>query len=177
MKHTRKYLSFASAGLVLAGSQPEAQSATIVRSLIAEVVGTGVSSETGSLDVLFDPVDSVSQLISISAGSVRTDEGGSMVISAILNDNSIVSMTSSLYTGFWGTYSLDSITENTFTAFPDPVMVKGLRFSTTKQYRDAPVVTLPAGTTFTFAVPEASTALLSMFGVALLAMRRVRDQT
>jgi hypothetical protein len=100
-----------------------------------------------------------------------------MVISAILNDNSIVSMTSSLYTGFWGTYSLDSITENTFTAFPDPVMVKGLRFSTTKQYRDAPVVTLPAGTTFTFAVPEASTALLSMFGVALLAMRRVRDQT
>jgi len=84
MKRTRTCLSIASAGLAVAGSQPQAHAATVVRSLTMQVVGTGAGAPTGVLDVLFDPIDDVSQLVSISAGSVATHEGGSMVISAIL---------------------------------------------------------------------------------------------
>lgn len=161
-------MSVASAGLVLAGSPPAAQSATIVRSLTTEVVGNG------SFDVLFDPVADASQLVSISAGSVYTDEGGSMVISAILDNDSIVQLFSTPSLGFFSTDSLAFFTGNTFTAFSSPVTVKGLRFLTVLQQTSNPVVTLPVGTTFTFTVPETTTALLSMFGVVFLGMRRAR---
>jgi hypothetical protein len=174
MKSSRTCLSIASVGLSLAGSQPQAHSATMIRSLTLEVVGTGAGAATGVLDVLFDPVDDVSQIVSISAGSVATHEGGSMVISAILSNDSLVQLFSTTSTGFFSTNSLASITGNTFTAFVSPVTVKGLRFSTVKNQTTAPVVTLPSGASFTFAVPETSTALLSIFGLGLVAMRRSR---
>ncbi len=174
MKCTRKCLSIASTGLALTGFQSDAHAATVVRSLVMQVVGTGAGAPTGNLDVLFDPVDDVSKLVSISAGSVATDEGGSMVISAILGNDSLVQLFSTASTGFFSNNSLASITGNTFTSFASPVTIKGLRFATAKNQTTAPVVTLPAGTTFTFTVPETSTALLSIFGIGMVAMRRAR---
>lgn len=175
MNCTRKCLSIASTGLALTGFQPEAHAATVVRSLVMQVVGTGAGAPTGNLDVLFDPIDNVSQLVSISAGSVATDEGGSMVISAILPNDSLVQLFSTSSTGFFSPNgSLASITGNTFTAFASPITIKGLRFATAKNQTTAPVVTLPTGTTFSFTVPETSAALLSIFGLGMVAMRRTR---
>jgi hypothetical protein len=173
MKPSHTCLSIASAGLVMAGSQPQALAATVVRALTMQVVGTGAFAATGILDVLFDPIDDVSQLVSISAGSVATNEGGSMVISAILSNDSTVQLFSTSSTGFFSTNSLASITGNTFTSL-SPATVKGLRFATTMSAATAPVVTLPIGTTFTFNIPETSTALLSIFGLGMVAMRRTR---
>jgi len=168
MKRTRTCLSIASAGFVLAGSPQEAQSATIVRELTVQVMGSG------QFDVLFDPVDDVSDLVSISAGSVAIQEGGAMQISAILDNNSLVLLFSGETPGFFTTSSLASITGNNFTEVVSPSTVKGLRFLTTQTNVGVPAVTLPVGTQFTFTIPEPTTALLSMLGLVVLGARRKR---
>lgn len=174
MKHAHTCLSVASAGLVLAGSQPHAESATIATpALTTEIVGRDV-------DVLFDPIDSVKDLVSISNGSVYTDEGGSMTISAILDNNSVVELfaASDLWAyGIFNNVDLATITGNNFTDLPTDSVVKGIRFTLVPYFSFIdPRVTLPVGTTFTFAVPESSAPLLTMLGLTFLGSRRSRSK-
>jgi hypothetical protein len=170
MKHAQTCLSFASAGLVLAGSTPVVRAGSVVISpLTSEVSGR-------DLDVLFDPIDDVSELVEISAGSVYLDEGGSLTISAIMDDNSLFQLFSEpniTNHGFFTTVNLSTITGNNFTALSVPGTVKGLRFDLEGIW--SPETTLPASTTFTFTtVPEPSTTLLSIAGLAFLSFRRKR---
>lgn len=171
MKPSHTCLSIASAGLVLAGSQQHAESATITTpGLTMQVVGR-------NLDVLFDPILDVSDLVTISNGSVSTEEGGSIVISAILGNDSIVQLFSHPNLGTYGFFknvNLATVTGNSFTDFPTPVAVKGLRFTLNPGFAASPQVTLPVGTTFTFTVPEPSAALLTMLGMTFLGIRRSR---
>lgn len=170
MKRKCTCLSIASASMILIGTPPEAQSATIMRVLNTQVRGSG------EFDVLFDPVDDVSSLVTISDGAVSNDEGGTIQISAILSDNSLVQLFAPGQLNFGATETLVSITGNNFTALPSPVTVTGLRFTTVGGAVPSilPAVNLPAGTVLTFAVPEPSAALLSMVGLAMFAMRRRR---
>lgn len=174
MNHSHACLAAASAGLVVAGSQPHAEAATVITAgLPAQVAGR-------DLDVLFSPIDSVSDLVQISAGSVFTGEGGSMVVSAILNNDSIVQLFSQPNFGGFGIFnnvSLATMTGNNFTDFVTPATVKGLRFTLVPTGPVDPTVTLPAGTTFTFTtVPETATAMFSMLGLAFLGTRRSRPE-
>lgn len=170
MRPARNCLSVASAGLVLAGSLPHAESATITtEGLTMQVVG-------GNLDVLFDPIDSVSDLVAISDGPVFTQEGGSMVISAILSNDSIVQLFSAGVPGFQTNAPLASFTGNSFTDFSSPETVKGLRFTLSSGIGPTPQLTLPVGTTFTFTVPEPSAALFTMLGLTFLGIRRSRSR-
>ena len=160
--------------MVMAGSQPHADAATVVTAgLPAQVAGR-------DLDVLFNPIDSVSDLVQISAGSVFTGEGGSMVVSAILSNNSIVQLFSQPnFNGFSFTsnFPLATMTGNSFTDFASPATVKGLRFTLVPTGPVDPTVTLPVGTTFTFTtVPETASAMLSLLGLAFLGTRRSRPE-
>lgn len=155
--------------MVLVGSLPHAKSATTTRTLATKVVvaGTGV-------DVLFDPIDSVSDLIEISEGSVSTGEGGSYVISAILDNDSIMQLFSGTLPHS-GTVNFNTFTGNSFTDLLPPETIKGLRFSTTGPITN-PQLILPIGTKFTFTVPETSAALLTMMGLTFLGIRRSRTR-
>lgn len=172
MKQSHTCLAVASSSIFFAGTQPHANAATVVTAgLPAQVVGR-------DLDVLFSPIDSVSDLVEISAGSVYTGEGGSMVISAILNNDSIVQLFSQPSLSSFGLFSnipLATVTGNSFTDIFPLATVKGLRFTINPAPGPEPTFTLPAGTTFTFtAVPETTTAMLSLLGLTILGTRRSR---
>jgi hypothetical protein len=170
MKHSRKCLSIATAGLALAASQPMAEAATVIVPLQTAIVSDD------SFDIIFaDPVNDVLDLVMISDGSVNTQEGGSITISAILGDNSEVQLYSGNLSFNEFQTPISSFTNNNFTDFPDPVSVKGLSFKGVGQSGVEPRFTLPSSTTFTFAVPEPSSALLSMVGLSFLGLRRSRS--
>ena len=83
-----------------------------------------------SLDVFFTPVESVTDLVSISAGSVYTGEAASLMIQAIASDDAIYGLFPSTFlSDFFQTKTLASITNNTFTDFASPHDSKGLRFT------------------------------------------------
>jgi hypothetical protein len=162
-----KYRAAASAGLLLAASGGVGESATTVQ------VSVGPVSTSTSFDVLFAQVNSVSQLVSISAGSVYTGEGADLTISAIFADNQVVEIFSEVNAPF-SNLSLSDITDNDFTPFGSPAEVKGLRF-TSVGGNVAGSFALPAATILTFmVVPEPTAALLAVFGMFLLAVRRRR---
>jgi len=170
---SKRHAAAASVGLLVAASG----NLGLAEIMVVRTVGpyTSVGTPSTSFDVLFDLVTDATQLVSISAGSVVTGEGGYFDIKAIFSDDS----TQSIYNdSFWGTLNLSSIPRIQFTPFTLPD-VKGLRFSANQQYTNdpngTPSISLPASTTLTFAaVPEPSTGLLLVFGMVLLVACRGR---
>ena len=157
----------ASVGLLVAASGNLGLAEIMVQRTVGAVSGT-------NFDVLFDTVTDATQLVSISAGSVFTGEGGTFDISAIFSDSQTQSLFSKTIDSSYTTVALSDITGNSFTAFDVPRDVVGLHFETT-DYGVPLTVSLPADTVLTFAaVPEPSTGLLLSFGVVLLVACRRR---
>ena len=172
---SKRHAAAASVGLLVAASG----NLGLAEIMVVRTVGpytSPVGSSSTSFDVLFALVTNATQLVSISAGSVATGEGGYFDISAIFANDS----TQSIHLeNLWGTLSLSSIPTNQFTPFTLTEDVKGLRFSANQQYYNSPNGTpsiyLPASTTLTFAaIPEPSTGLLLVFGMVLLVACRGR---
>ena len=171
---SKRHAAAASVGLLVAASG----NLGLAEIMVVRTVGpyTSVGTPSTSFDVLFDLVTDATQLVSISAGSVVTGEGGYFDISAIFANDSTQSIH---FESFWGTLNLSSIPTIQFTPFTLPEDVKGLRFSANQQYANTPngtpSISLPASTTLTFAaVPEPSTGLLLVFGMVLLVACRGR---
>jgi hypothetical protein len=143
-----------------------------------------VSGDLGSpIDLLFDPIADAFDLVSISAGSVTTGEGGGFRISVIYVDNTTASVADFTLSHF-DSKSFSSIPDATFASFTMGD-VKGLRFSHlvgTGQGGGFLSLNVPSSTAVTFAaiapVPlPASLALLPLGVLALGAVRRRRRQS
>jgi hypothetical protein len=145
-----------------------------------------VSGDLGSpIDLLFDPIADAFDLVSISAGSVSTAEGGGFRISVIYVDNTTASV-ADFTLSHTGSKSFSSIPDATFASFTMGD-VKGLRFSHlvgTGQGGSFLSLNVPSSTAVTFAaiVPApvplpASLALLPLGVLALGAVRRRRRQS
>jgi len=93
--------------------------ADIVTVTTTQQSGTAVpsSGSTASFDVLFTPIQDVTDLVSISAGSVYTGEGASLAIQAIASDDTTVTVFTDPLNPFFLNTSLSSVTNNTFTDF------------------------------------------------------------
>lgn len=164
------YRAAASAGLLLSSACANVgHAATTVQTTV------GPQGAASNFDVLFStPLTSVSQLVSISDGSVNTGEGATMKISAVLTNNQVVEIFSKMEPfPFNQILTLPNFTGNVFTAFATPQDVKALRFSSTGF--PAGTFTLPALTVLTFAVvPEPAAAIMMLLGIVFLAVRRRR---
>jgi hypothetical protein len=119
----------------------------------------GPSSST--FDVLFTPVESATDLVSISAGSVYTGEAAQLTIEAIASDDTILPLFADPNMNPWFTTApLSSVTNNTFADF-SAHDIKGLRFTVGNFSGPQPTLTLPVGTDFVFtAVPEPGVGLM-----------------
>lgn len=167
------YRAAASAGLLLSACANVGQGATTVQTTV------GPQAASSNFDVLFStPLISVTQLVSISDGSVNTGEGAVLSISAILTDNQVVEIFSKMQSPpFFQTPPLSTFTGNVFNAFATPQDVKALRFSSTGGSGGtvAGTFALPALTVLTFAaVPEPAAAIMMFLGVVFLAVCRRR---
>lgn len=164
------YRAAASAGLLLSSACANlAPGATTVQTTV------GPQAASNSFDVLFStPLTDVTQLVSISDGSVNTGEGATMKISAVLTNNQVVELFSKMETfPFFQTPTLTNFTGNVFTAFATPQDVKALRFTSTGS--PAGTFALPAMTVLTFTViPEPAAAFLMVLGCVFLAFGRRR---
>ncbi|MEO5912872.1 MAG: PEP-CTERM sorting domain-containing protein [Luteolibacter sp.] len=164
------YRAAASAGLLLSACANVGHAATTVQTVV------GPQAASSNFDVLFStPLTSVTQLVSISDGSVNTGEGAAFSISAILTNNQVVQIFSaSPPPPFFQTPSLAAFTGNVFTPFGTPQDVKALRFTSTGF--PAGTFALPALTVLTFTVvPEPAAALLMVLGFVFLAFRHRRQ--
>ena len=163
------YRAAASAGLLLSACANVGQAATTVQAIV------GPQNASSNFDVLFStPLTSVTQLVSISDGSVNTGEGATLSISAVLTNNQVVEIFSkSAPSPFFQTPTLANFTGNVFTSFATPQDVKALRFKATGF--PAGTFALPAMTLLTFAVvPEPAAAVMMLLGMVFLAVRRRR---
>ena len=116
------YRAAASAGLLLSACANVGQSATTVQTTV------GPQTASSNFDVLFSsPISSVSDLVSISDGSVYTGEGATLSISAILTNDQVVEIFSKFPSPFQNV-TLSSFTGNVFTDFATPQSIKALRF-------------------------------------------------
>jgi hypothetical protein len=161
------YRAAASAGLLLSACANVGHGATTVQTTV------GPHAASSNFDVLFStPLTSVTQLVSISEGSVNTGEGATMKISAVLTNNQVVEIFSKMEPfPFFQTPTLTDFTDNVFTPFATPQDVKALRFTSTGF--PAGTFALPALTILTFAVvPEPAAAIMMMLGLVFLAVRR-----
>ena len=161
----RKFYAAMSAGALLAaaGSSVQADS-TVQRTLTSQRSGS-------SYDILFDEATDATDLVSISAGSVFTGEGGGMTISAIDVNDQVFQLFAGTFLTWFQTNTLVYYTNNDFTQFAAPSDIKGLRIYS-GGFPSA-TLTLPAGTVLTFAVlPEPTVTFLIFSGLLLLALRR-----
>ena len=162
------YRAAASAGLLLSACANVGQSATTVQTTV------GPQASSSNFDVLFStPISSVSDLVSISDGSVTTGEGATLSISAILTNDQVVQIFSKVPSPFQN-QTLATLTGNLFSEFATPQDVKALRFMSTGG-QIAGTFALPAMTVLTFAVvPEPAAAVMMLLGLVFLAVRRRR---
>ncbi|MFM7183148.1 MAG: hypothetical protein ACKO4Z_00030 [Planctomycetota bacterium] len=149
--------------------------ADIVTVTTTQQSGTAVpsSGSTASFDVLFTPIQDVTDLVSISAGSVYTGEGASLAIQAIASDDTTVTVFTDPLNPFFLNTSLSSVTNNTFTDF-SAREIKGLRFTLT-QFAPIPKpsLTIPTATDFQFvAVPEPVAGVMLACGLAAVLISR-----
>lgn len=127
-----------------------------------------------SFDVLFTPVQDVTELVSISSGTVYTGEGATLAIEAIASDDTTVPLFSDFLPDFFQTNPLSVITSNSFASF-SAREIKGLRFSF-QQFAPPPKpsLTLPVATDFQFVtVPEPAAGVLLACGVVAAFLGRV----
>lgn len=167
----------ATAGVVAAVSGIGAGSALagLVTVTTTQESGTAMQSgsSTASFDVLFTPIQSATNLVSISSGSVYTGEGATLTIQAIDSNDTTVTLFNSGIMPFFQNQPLSAITNNTFTDF-SAREIKGLRF-TLSQPPPAfkPSLTLPLGTDFVIAtVPEPGAGVLLACSLAAVLMSR-----
>lgn len=160
------YRAAASAGLLLSACANLGEAATTVQTIV------GPQTASSSFDLLFStPVTSVEDLVSISDGSVYTGEGATMTVSAVLANDQVVTLFSTIPSPFQN-ISLFNLTNNNFTAFVTPQEVKALRFRSTGG-NVAGTFAIPALTVLTLAVvPEPAAAMMMLLGCAFLAFRR-----
>lgn len=161
----RKLYAAMSAGALLAAAGPSVQAgSTVQRTLPSQQSGA-------SYDILFDEVTDATDLVSISAGSVFTGEGGSMTISAIDVNDQVFQLFAGTFFIWFQTNPLADYTNNDFTLFAAPSDIKGLRIASGGS--PSATLTLPVGTVLTFAVlPEPTVTFLIFSGLLLLALRR-----
>lgn len=129
--------------------------------------------------VFFPEVVDATELVSISAGTVNTGEFGSMVISAIYEDENNVDQYFQIFSSgnfgfpFFATNPLSNYTGNNFTPFDVPLDIKGLRIESSGAPNQSATLLLPAGTLLTFAVvPEPTATTLIFSALLLVAFRR-----
>jgi hypothetical protein len=142
---------------------------------VAEIVTVTTTQQYGptplSYDVLFTPVQSATDLVSISDGSVYTGEAASLAIKAITSNDTTIDLFPATFMTPFQTTSLASITNNAFTAFA-PQAIKGLRF-TLNFFAVQPSLTLPTGTQFSIsAVPEPGAGVMLACGLAAVLIGR-----
>lgn len=162
------YRAAASAGLMLSACAQMTHGATTVQTTV------GPQAASSNFDVLFSStISSVTDLVSISDGSVYTGEGAMMTVSAILPDDSLVQLFSRVSSPFQN-ISLSTLTGNMFSDLATPQEIKGLRFGSSGG-NVAGTFALPALTVLTFAViPEPGAAIAMLLGCVFLAVRRRR---
>ncbi len=168
IEHVMKpnFRAAASAGLLLSAAATGGDAATMVQTTV------GPHAAGSNYDLIFStPLTSVEQLVSISDGSVYTGEGATMTVSAVLTNDQVVQIYSTVPSPFQNV-SLSSLTNNTFTPLASPQDVKALRFSSTGG-NIAATFAFPALTVLTFAVvPEPAAAAMMLLGCVFLAFRR-----
>lgn len=154
-----------------------ALSAASPGSVVAGITTVTTTQQYGptplSYDVLFTPVESATDLVSISAGSVYTGEAGFLTIKAIASDDTLVNLFPQTSLNPWfSTVSLSSVTNNTFTDFAAHD-IKGLRFTLSNASGLQPSLTLPLGTEFVIAtVPEPGAGVLLACSLAAVLVSR-----
>ena len=141
----RKHYAAVSAGALLAAVAPGARA--------DETFGVTLPDQYSGADyqVFFPEVVDATELVSISAGTVNTGEFGTMVISAIYEDENNVDQYFQIYSGNFGfplfaTNPLSTYTGNNFTPFPVPLDIKGLRIESGGAPNQSATLLLPAGT-------------------------------
>lgn len=169
--------SMAAAGLL--ATAVGASGGTALAGSITEVTRTTTQEWDSSVaglqfDVLFDPVENATDLVSISDGSVFTGEAASLVIEAIATDDTTVELfNSGELTPFFETFPLVDFTNNVFTDF-SARDIKGLRFTLSASPPTDPRLVLPSGTDFVFAVvvPEPTAGALLAAGLVTVFVGR-----
>jgi hypothetical protein len=169
LARNKKRAAVASAGLL------STVAGTGTGAAVAEIVTVTTTQQYGptpmSYDVLFTPVQSATDLVSISDGSVYTGEAASIAIKAITTNDTTIDLFPTTFMPAFQTKSLVSITNNAYADFA-PQDIKGLRF-TLSFFAVEPSLTLPTGTQFAIAaVPEPGTGLMLACGLAAVLIGR-----
>ncbi len=161
MSRNAQYLYLVAAMLAFAPAVAEA-------ALVTRTTTTPIAISNVATTINFADLIDADQLVSISAGSVNSFEGGSFSISVNYSSGSTVQIFSNVF-AHNEPYRLTSVPTITFT----PGTVTGLTFQTfIDRVPVPPTGTLPTGTVFTFrtvtAVPEPVTWTAMVVGFGLI---------
>jgi len=169
MKKTIIMRTVTSAGILLATFTNIASAASVVH---RDILTTANGSD---IDLLFDPLENVADLVEIDAGSVSTFEGGTFVVNAINDDDSLTELYRRPLANN-ETISLSTLTMDAFTDQDPAIDIKGLNLVAIPGPVGIPgTVSIPANTTISFSVvPEPTALFSSMVGFFLIGLRRRR---
>ncbi len=161
MNRNAQYLYLVAAMLAFAPAAADA-------ALVTRTTTTPIAISNIATTINFADLIDADQLVSISAGSVNSFEGGSFSISVNYSSGSTVQIFSNVF-AHNEPYRLTSVPTITFT----PGTVTGLTFQTfIDRIPVPPTGTLPTGTVFTFrtvtAVPEPVTWTAMVVGFGLI---------